>query len=67
MVDTPELDKMEKVQDISQTIGEFIEWLQSGQADTTSPIHRPIFLAAHAVVSEGWDAITGQYIPLPPL
>ena len=51
MVATPECDKMLAVQEKSQAIGEFLEWLNSGEADK-SDFKRPIFLSAYRIVTE---------------
>jgi hypothetical protein len=47
----PECDKMVAVQEKSQAIGEFLEWLQSGQADKSS-FERPVFLGAYRIITE---------------
>ena len=45
----PECEKMAAIQEKSQTIGEFLEWLQSGEVFQNLPLKRPIFLAAYDV------------------
>ena len=52
MVATPECDKMLAVQEKSQAIGEFLEWLQSGEVEQNLPMKRSIFLAAYRVKCE---------------
>jgi len=51
MSDYPECEKMAAVHEKSQAIGEFLEWLQTGEADGTV-FKRPVFLAAHRIVTE---------------
>lgn len=64
MADYPECEKMSEVHDRSQIIGEFLEWLQSGAADDTK-FERPIFLAAHRIITEEWNSREGKYEELP--
>jgi hypothetical protein len=54
MTEYPECEKMLSVQEKSQAIGEFLEWLQSGEADNTK-FKRVIFLGARRIVSEHND------------
>lgn len=51
-VATPECDKMLAVKEKSQAIGEFLEWLQSGEVEQNLPMKRSIFLAAYRVKCE---------------
>lgn len=52
MTDYPECDKLAAIQEKSQNIGEFLEWLQSGEVSQNLPIKRSIFLASYDVVCE---------------
>lgn len=54
MTDYPECEKMIAINEKSQVIGEFLEWIQSGEADN-SKFNRPIFLAAFAIVTTYHD------------
>ena len=49
----PECEKLAAVADKSQAIGDFLDWLRSGEADNTR-FKRPIFLAANSIVAEEW-------------
>jgi len=64
MVATPECDKLLAAKDKAQIIGEFLEWLQSGEADDSS-FKRSIFLASYGINSEEWDSRKGRYELLP--
>jgi hypothetical protein len=54
---TPELDKMKAVKDKSQTLGEFIEWLQSEKKVHLGAPH------VHGPTCAGWDADREKYSP----
>ena len=60
MVATPECDKMAAVREKSQAIGDFLEWLQSGEPFQNLPFKRSIFLAAYEVEAEDSD---GEMLP----
>jgi len=60
----PEHDKLQGIQAKSQAIGEFLEWLQSGEADSDG-FERPIFLAHYRLTTEVWSKTEGRYIELP--
>lgn len=62
MVATPECDKMLAVREKSQAIGEFLEWLQSGEADD-SKFKRSIFLGAYIINTQVWNG--NEYEDLP--
>lgn len=47
----PECEKMAAIQEKSQAIGEFLEWLHTGEADE-SGFERPVFLGAYRIVTE---------------
>jgi len=49
----PECEKLAAVADKSQAIGDFLGWLQSGEADNTR-FKRPVSLAAVGIVAEHW-------------
>jgi hypothetical protein len=62
-MNTPELDKMEAVQEQSQTIGEFLEWLNGkgislcklGTADWEQNFHFPIHDSTEKLLAEYFD------------
>jgi len=56
----PEHDKLKKVQDESQAIGEFLEWLQSGEADDPK-YGRSVFLAASRINTEARHLDEGEW------
>jgi hypothetical protein len=51
MNEYPECEKMAAIREKSQAIGEFLEWLNSGEADG-SRFERPVFLGAYRIVTE---------------
>lgn len=57
----PESDKMLAVKEKSQAIGEFLEWLQSGDVEQGLPMRRSIFLATQRLKCE--DHETGEVLP----
>ena len=59
----PEHEKLAKIKDQSQAIGDFLEWLRTGEADPTG-FDRSIFLATHEVITEEYSA-TGEWHDLP--
>jgi len=59
----PECEKMRQIQSKSQAIGEFLEWLGSGEADDTR-FNRGVFLAAYLINNEEWDNEKGKYVLL---
>ena len=60
----PECDKMLAAKECSQVIGEFLEWLQSGEADPTV-LKRPVHLAALGVETTYWDELAHEECDLP--
>jgi hypothetical protein len=56
----PECDKMQAARDASQAIGDFLEWLQRGEAKQNVPMKRPVFLATFRI--EGQDE-NGDTLP----
>lgn len=60
----PECNKMLAVKERSQVIGEFLEWLQSGEADSTA-FKRRVFLATHGLETTYWDQLAQEECDLP--
>lgn len=52
--ESPECEKLRKVSTKSQAVGEFIEWLCSGEADDT-PLKRSVILAASEITTGYYD------------
>lgn len=61
MPEYPECEKLQAVKEKSQIIGEFLEWLSSGEVEQGLPMKRPIFLAGCKV--ERQDYHSGKVLP----
>ncbi len=59
----PESDKLLLAKEQAQAIGEFLEWLQTGKADT-SGFDRPVFLAAYCLVTSEWNQVAQERVEL---